>query len=235
MTQHWLLVLGVIYVLVTLFAPRGLVGLVVDLRQRRARAMTALAVDDVSKNFGGVAALAGVSLEIGVGRAPRAARPQRRRQDHAVSCHLGQRHAVAGPDHAVRPRHHAAAARPARAARPRAHLPDHQSVSAPDGARQRPAGGRRRERARHCSSLGRCRAIAACDDAGASPAGSMGPGGHGAARGAQPFLWRAAPARARAGARRRAEASLARRADRRPVAGRDAPRRRDGAASCRAT
>jgi len=35
MTQHWLLVLGTIYVLVTLFAPRGLVGLVVDFRQRR--------------------------------------------------------------------------------------------------------------------------------------------------------------------------------------------------------
>ena len=29
--------------------------------------MTALAVDDLSKNFGGVAALAGVSLEIGIG------------------------------------------------------------------------------------------------------------------------------------------------------------------------
>ena len=35
LTQHWLLVLGIIYVLVTLFAPRGLVGLVVDYRQRR--------------------------------------------------------------------------------------------------------------------------------------------------------------------------------------------------------
>ena len=36
LTQHWLLVLGIIYVLVTLFAPRGLVGLIVDFRQRRA-------------------------------------------------------------------------------------------------------------------------------------------------------------------------------------------------------
>ncbi len=36
MTEHWVLVLGVIYVLVTLFAPRGLIGLVVDFRQRRA-------------------------------------------------------------------------------------------------------------------------------------------------------------------------------------------------------
>ncbi len=35
MTEHWLLVLGIIYVLVTLFAPRGLVGLIVDYRQRR--------------------------------------------------------------------------------------------------------------------------------------------------------------------------------------------------------
>lgn len=35
-TEHWVLVLGIIYVLVTLFAPRGLVGLVVDYRQRRS-------------------------------------------------------------------------------------------------------------------------------------------------------------------------------------------------------
>jgi branched-chain amino acid transport system permease protein len=36
-TQHWVLVLGVIYVLVTLFAPRGLIGLVNDVRRRSAK------------------------------------------------------------------------------------------------------------------------------------------------------------------------------------------------------
>lgn len=36
MTEHWVLVLGIIYVLVTLFAPRGLIGLVVEFRQRWA-------------------------------------------------------------------------------------------------------------------------------------------------------------------------------------------------------
>jgi len=36
MTAHWVLVLGVIYVLVTLFAPHGLIGLLVDFRQRRS-------------------------------------------------------------------------------------------------------------------------------------------------------------------------------------------------------
>jgi branched-chain amino acid transport system permease protein len=36
MTEHWVLVLGIIYVLVTLFAPRGLIGLINDYRQRRA-------------------------------------------------------------------------------------------------------------------------------------------------------------------------------------------------------
>ena len=36
MTEHWVLVLGIIYVVVTLFAPRGLIGLVVEFRQRRA-------------------------------------------------------------------------------------------------------------------------------------------------------------------------------------------------------
>lgn len=35
MTQHWVLVLGVIYVLVTLFAPRGLIGLWAQYRERR--------------------------------------------------------------------------------------------------------------------------------------------------------------------------------------------------------
>jgi branched-chain amino acid transport system permease protein len=36
MTEHWVLILGIIYVLVTLFAPRGLIGLYVEFRQRRA-------------------------------------------------------------------------------------------------------------------------------------------------------------------------------------------------------
>jgi branched-chain amino acid transport system permease protein len=36
MTEHWVLVLGVIYVLVTLFAPRGLIGIYLALRQQRA-------------------------------------------------------------------------------------------------------------------------------------------------------------------------------------------------------
>jgi branched-chain amino acid transport system permease protein len=35
MTEHWVLILGIIYVLVTLFAPRGLIGLYVQFRQRR--------------------------------------------------------------------------------------------------------------------------------------------------------------------------------------------------------
>ena len=37
MTEHWVLVLGIIYVLVTLFAPRGLIGLVVEFQQRRTK------------------------------------------------------------------------------------------------------------------------------------------------------------------------------------------------------
>jgi branched-chain amino acid transport system permease protein len=37
LTQHWILVLGVIYVVVTLFAPRGLIGLVNDFRRRGAK------------------------------------------------------------------------------------------------------------------------------------------------------------------------------------------------------
>lgn len=35
-TQRWLMVLGAVYVVVTLFAPRGLMGLVQDYRQRRS-------------------------------------------------------------------------------------------------------------------------------------------------------------------------------------------------------
>jgi branched-chain amino acid transport system permease protein len=34
MTEHWVLILGVIYVVVTLFAPRGLVGVALEFRQR---------------------------------------------------------------------------------------------------------------------------------------------------------------------------------------------------------
>jgi branched-chain amino acid transport system permease protein len=37
MTEHWVMVLGIIYVLVTLWAPRGLMGLVLDYRGRRLR------------------------------------------------------------------------------------------------------------------------------------------------------------------------------------------------------
>ena len=37
-TERWLIVLGVIYVLVALFAPRGLVGFVRDLRAKRGGA-----------------------------------------------------------------------------------------------------------------------------------------------------------------------------------------------------
>ena len=36
MTEHWVLVLGVIYVVVTLFAPRGVTGLVLDYYQRQS-------------------------------------------------------------------------------------------------------------------------------------------------------------------------------------------------------
>jgi branched-chain amino acid transport system permease protein len=36
LTEHWVLLLGIIYVLVTLFAPRGLIGVVFDYRQRRS-------------------------------------------------------------------------------------------------------------------------------------------------------------------------------------------------------
>ena len=97
MTQHWVLVLGIIYVLVTLFAPRGLIGLVNDIRQRRSAQMTALTVDNVSKNFGGVAALSGVSLDIEPGERRVLLGPERRRQDDTVSHHLRQCGAVRRP------------------------------------------------------------------------------------------------------------------------------------------
>ncbi len=60
-TQRWLMVLGAIYVVVTLFAPRGLVGLVQDLRETP---MTALQVRQLYKRFGGIDAVAGVSLDV---------------------------------------------------------------------------------------------------------------------------------------------------------------------------
>jgi len=37
MTEHWVLILGIIYVAVTLFAPRGLIGIFIEFRQHRTK------------------------------------------------------------------------------------------------------------------------------------------------------------------------------------------------------
>ncbi len=63
-TERWLIVLGVIYVLVGMFAPNGLVGFVRRFAQAKGRAMSALIVRRSPDNFGGVQALSGVSLAV---------------------------------------------------------------------------------------------------------------------------------------------------------------------------
>ena len=81
------------------------------------------------------------------GRAPRADRPERRRQDHAHQPADRRAAADRRPHPARRARHHRARAAPPRQARHRPHLPDQPAVRRPDAAGDRRPGGLRAARA----------------------------------------------------------------------------------------
>ena len=85
-TEHWVLVLGVIYVVVTLFAP-GVVGLA---KFAASRTMTAL-MSATCRRISAVCRAVGRVARHCAGRAPGVARPERRRQDNTVSHHLRRR------------------------------------------------------------------------------------------------------------------------------------------------
>ena len=128
-------------------------------RSRRATAKAPmLEVEEVSKHFRGLKAVARASLRVERGRDRRAHRPERRRQDDALQ---PDRRASIGPTAArIRLRGHATrrpAPRPGLRGRHRPHLPDRQALRRPLGARQRDCrrlhGDARRRRARDAPAL----------------------------------------------------------------------------------
>ena len=92
-----LAIMGLVFIATVLWAPDGLVGpggpAARPVLEEKSSAVStpAIHVDSLAKVFGGLAAVDGVSLEVRGGRAARADRPERRRQDDAVP--LRHRHA----------------------------------------------------------------------------------------------------------------------------------------------
>ena len=79
-TVNWMSFVGLLFVLVVLFFPRGLLGL----SGRRAKHEPPAKSKNASKNFGSLVAVSDVSLAVEAGRAARGHRPERRRQDHLL-------------------------------------------------------------------------------------------------------------------------------------------------------
>ena len=116
------------------------------------------------KRFGGLAATNDVSLDGRARRAPRADRPERRRQDDADQPAHRRARADLGDDPPRRRRHHHARAAPARATRRRAHVPDQPAVPRADAAvvaRARGLGAPGRRARSWWRRLGRDAAVAA--------------------------------------------------------------------------
>ena len=135
----WLLAYAVATLAVVLWAPEGLAGLIDRLRgARRAPRRPAgpadvvppvpgpqrLALDGVVKRFGGVEALADVSLLVDARRDRRPDRPQRLGQDHAAQRHQRPGARRRRHDLARRPAHRAPAGACDRPRRHRPQLPD---------------------------------------------------------------------------------------------------------------
>ena len=94
--HYYTAVLGIVFIVTVLWAPQGIMGLVARWRAGRSRggrmSAAAIEVERLSKVFGGLRAVDDASLRVARRRAPRADRPERRRQDHAVQLH--RRHAA---------------------------------------------------------------------------------------------------------------------------------------------
>ncbi len=130
--QYWYFWIGLLLIAVVMLLPNGILG-GLDAAGAAAKGQvvsaSALAARGVNKNFGSLVVASDVDLDLPAGRALRADRPQRRRQDHADQS--DDRHAAAGfrPHLSRRRGHHRAAAGAARAARAGSHLPDQFAVS----------------------------------------------------------------------------------------------------------
>ena len=141
-TQNWMSVIGLVFVLVVRFFPRGVLGML----RTRSEGVTLLQVEGASKRFGSLVAIDDVSLDHRAGRIARDHRSERRRQDDVLQS--GQRpvRADRGLDPVRGPRHRRARSRRAGAARHVPHLPDHRDLSRALGRRQHPRRGRGRVR-----------------------------------------------------------------------------------------
>ena len=149
------LVLGAVIVLIVVAFPKGIVGMLETIRNRRSSivkirtawlpdrdcrmsiAPTLLSVENLSKSYGGVHAVRGVSFALQCRRNPGADRPERRGQEHLLRYAQRPEHSRQRPDQSARPGHHRQEAARDLAARRRTHLPDHRDIPDHDGARER--------------------------------------------------------------------------------------------------
>ena len=142
-----LIAYGVILILMMIFRPDGLLTRD-SLRRLRFRAgrpamrdtvvrTACLAIEGLTKRFGGFYALNELSMDVTQGRHPRADRSERRGQDHVLQSR--DRRAARRRRHgsSSMARRSTTPARPAHASGHRPHLPEHPAVSAPDGAGNR--------------------------------------------------------------------------------------------------
>ena len=223
-TEHWMIFTGVVFVLIVIFLPGGLVGTARRLRRARVTAPM-LETRGLGRAFGALQAVAGVELRGAARRAARGHRTERRRQDHAVPPDLGAAGADRGPRALPRRRRHRARRARALPARHLAHVPDHQHLPravragehadgrAAQGRGQLPPGrrprGPRRQRAAGARQPRVPRPLRPRRRAGVDAAAR-----------------RSAPARDRDGRRPGAGAAAARRAHPGPLAGRHGRHRR---------
>ena len=114
-----------------------------------------LVIEDLRAGYGEAVVLPQLSLTLEQGRGPRAARPQRHRQDHADQLDRRRDAALLGTHRARRQGHHAAARRPARARRHRLGAAGAQHLCVAHGGGEHDRGGAARDRGRSTRST-RC-------------------------------------------------------------------------------
>ena len=224
-TDHWLLMVGIIFIACVMFFPEGIWGwLLRGARDRdaTASAMRAPRVHRLNKAFG--------SLVVDAQRRPGGRRGQR----HVIIGPNGAGkttllHQIARPDASDRGPHPFLSGRDVTGCAPEARVaPGHSARTFQKNnlfqrltrARERPprrAGAPRQSVRPFRSGL----TIARLQGARRGGAGAHGLLGRRELPGREPFLWRAAPARDRGRAGQRTDASAARRADLGPVAGRN--------------
>ena len=215
-TKRWLLILGGVYIGVILFAPPASSAPCADGADDRPLALHLDARLPLLRRPPGRGRR---DAHRSPGRAPRAHRPQRRGEDHALQPHRGRdaasaraRIALFGRDVTHAPAHRRAALGP------RAHVPDHQPLPRSERAGELPARRAGPPAGALLDAAPGGRATRPCSSARAPRSRRLELEKLGDAVRAQPLPRRAAPARDRAGPGRAAARAAARRAHRRPLA-----------------